>query len=446
MRGRIRDISEHGNCTEMVNHSDIEDESEEENEEEDEEEEDDDNVPNVSHTSSELTDALTYMSKSDLDKLRGVSESANKIQTTSSSSSTSSSSESLSTLKITNSCTKSSGSIKKGKGKGKECEEVVTIESKEESTSTVSSSAYEHVTYMSIADLNALRGQVPDTSKKNVSDERVDGYAYESGGDDEEEEEEDEEEEESDDEEGDDDDDDDDEDQEDEGEVIHLQHSSRSDHCQGQGKRRKVSRCKRAGKRSRRDHDKLFSVALTTYDSSMTYDHAHGHGHDVAASNGISASLTTTGDCSVTYDHDHVVASNEVSAHCCDQHHGCSEDGCEDEEEIEEENEEDIRLRREEALDIQYEESDDKLWANIPAGELTIPSFLSSYLLFFLCYYLPLFLRFFLSCFPFHYIVVYSIHSSSYFMSYNSSLLYLYHQLQMKYSLLIVLRLVYSIS
>ena len=384
----------------MVNHSDIEDESEEEEEDDDEEEEEEDDVPDMSHTSTELTDALTYMSKSDLDKLRGVSESANKIHTTSSSSS---SSESLSTLKITNSCTKTSGGGKKGKGKGKgkECEEVVTVESKEESTSTVSSSAYEHVTYMSIADLNALRGQVSDSGKKKVSDKRVDGYAYESGEEDEDDNEDDDEEEE-----GDDEDDDEeeegeegeDDDQGDDEEGIHLHHFSRPDQCQGQGKRRKVSRCKRAGKRSRHDHDKLFSVTLTTDDSSITYDHghsnghghdvaaslttddccsvtydhAHGHGHDVASSNGITTSLTT-GDCSITYDHDHVVACNEVSAHCCDQHHGCSEDGCEDDEEIEEENEEDIRLRREEALDIQYEESDDKLWANIPAGELTLP-------------------------------------------------------------------------
>ena len=316
VRGRIHDSSEHGNTDETVNLSDIEDNSEGEEEDEEGEEEDgddgDERIPHITHTTTEITDAVTYMSKADLDKLRGVSLSSKNTHTMSESSS-----------KITNHSVTLPGEVVK-KGRGDSTRGLIAVESKEEST--VSSSAYGHVTYITAADLQALRGCVPDSGRKNGHDERVDGYEYENEGSDDEENEEDEEneDEEEDEDEDEEDEGEGDEDEDEEGEdddiLVH-----RSERGKGLDKRKRgsMSMSKSAEKKSRRDSDKYFNLNFNTTNS--------GYAHDAVDCYGNSA-----------------------------------------QDEEEEEEEEGLQRRREEALDIQYAESNDKMWANIPAGILLL--------------------------------------------------------------------------
>ena len=129
VRGRIHDVCEKVDSCEMVNHNNIQDNSEreeddgddEEDENEDEDDEEEKNTPHMTHSPTEITDAVTYISKSDLDKLRGISDSAKHTHTH-----THRTSES--TLKVTNCCTSTTGGVKEGKIET--TSEVVTIDYK----------------------------------------------------------------------------------------------------------------------------------------------------------------------------------------------------------------------------------------------------------------------------------------------------------------------------
>ena len=122
----------------------------------------------------------------------------------------------------------------------------------------------------------------------------------------------------------------------------------------GSLKRKSATRSKRAGKHSRRDSPA--PTPTTAYSTSkeidankdVVHNHEHVHEHE----------LGTCGE--------------HTGGTCCE---GCHEDVVAKE----------LRLKREKDLDFQYEESDDKRWANIPPGQLTrfpayIPPFTSLFI------------------------------------------------------------------
>ena len=329
MRGRIQDTSKDGNLSESVNDSDPEETTEEE---EDGEDTDDsqENAPQLTHTATELTDAVSYMSKAELDKLRGVSESVKKNPTT----------------------TKS----KKAEIKAEEEEEV---EEEEEEDETGFTCPYEHVTYLSAADLQLLRDADPDLKMlKNGKDKKLKRHVRESEDDDEDD--------------GDEDDGEGANDGDGVGDPASMSNSpyltqERAGEGEGEGgeerggereeqvslKINSVSRSKRAGKRSRRDSLNHINLDIHRRRSSSATEAAHAHAHDGEEhSGGLCFSAHHAGDV-----HSH--EGQEVD-----------EDEEEDEEEEDEDEEdEELHMKREKDLDFQYEESDDKLWANIPPGQ-----------------------------------------------------------------------------
>ena len=362
MRGRIGETSKDGNSSESVNDIDSEETTEEE---EDGEDTDDsqENTPQLTHTATELTDAVSYMSKAELDKLRGVSESVEKNPTT-------------------------------AKSKKAEIKAEIEIEEEEEEDETGFTCPYEHVTYLSAADLKLLRDTDPDLKMvKNGKDKKLKERVRESEDDDDE-------------------DDDDDVEGADDGDRVRgpasmsstpyltLERGGQGERgereAEGQGgergereggggeggegheslKRKSVSRSKRAGKLSRRDSLKHINWNILSRRSSAATEAAHAHEH------------------THTHVHEHAHNGEEGSGGLrCSAHHAGdvrSHEGEEDDENDEEEDEEEkeLHMKREKDLDFQYEESDDKLWANIPPGQkLPFPSlhlFLDSVSSFFL--------------------------------------------------------------